>query len=414
MTDKAFPLTFRNLKPNKRIYNKEWYSGELRELKSKCIFYYNLYMRQGMNEFKELYINSRNNYKSLLKQTKKNFYSSIIDASNNDSKSLWSIISTMIHKDTKQNSPDINFDVEELNSFFIEQVSDIVNNIYDNNNYVDLMNDLDKPNCTFKFSNVTVEEVYAAILNMSNSSSLDIYNLNSKLLKYAAQFICEPLTHIFNSCISNCVFPEYLKFTKVIPVYKKGSQMEFSNYRPISIIPVVSKVFERLLNKQVINYLEENSLFSICQFGFRKGFSTIEAVTGFVTRSLDALEKGEVVRGCFYDLSKAFDTISHEILMYKLSHYGFDNSSVSLLLSYLSDRYQSTYLKGKNSQFAHVKYGVPQGSVLGPVLFLVYINDLPKVVRDECLQMFLYADDLALNVCNAVTSRHPKGLPRPI
>ena len=142
-------------------------------------------------------------------------------------------------------------------------------------------------------------------------------------------------------------------------------------------------------------------MFSICQFGFRKGFSTIEVVTGFVTRSLDALETGEVVRGCFYDLSKAFDTISHEILRYKLSHYGFDNSSVSLLLSYLSDRYQSTFLKGKNSQFAHVKYGVPQGSVLGPVLFLVYINDLPRVVRDECLQMFLYADDLALNVCNS-------------
>uniref|UniRef100_A0A1B6KAE5 Reverse transcriptase domain-containing protein n=1 Tax=Graphocephala atropunctata TaxID=36148 RepID=A0A1B6KAE5_9HEMI len=207
------------------------------------------------------------------------------------------------------------------------------------------------------------------------------------------------LAYVINSCIEAGVFPSVLKHVKVIPVYKKkGSKHSYEHYRPISIISIFYKVFEIVLNRQLVLYFEKNNLFSTCQFGYRAGHGTIDAVLSFIQRCSDGLEKGLSIAGRLYDLTKAFNTVSHSILLNKLSFYGILDLSANLLASYLRERYQSVQLDGIMSSFKLVEHGVPQGSVLGPIFFIIYINDLPSVVKDGPSHPYLFADDLALSV----------------
>ena len=257
---------------------------------------------------------------------------------------------------------------------------------------------LTKPDSKFSFLHFTVEDVYSAILSLNNSQCLDVYSMNAKILKAASVFICEPLAHIFNSCIDSKLFPDAFKHIKIIPVFKKGNKFDYGNYRPICIIPTVSKIFEILINKQIYRYFEDNKLFTKNQFGFRICHNTVDAVMSFIKRSLDGIENKCSVSSYFFDFTKAFDTVSHSTLLHKLRFYGFDYNSVELLSSYLNDRYHTVTFKGISSQFKLMKHGVPQGSIIGPVLFLIYINDLPKYIGQNYLETYMFADDLAVNL----------------
>ena len=142
---------------------------------------------------------------------------------------------------------------ENFNSYFINKVDDIVSNLPDTNNEaLHFLTNLHKTCHNFKFCHIKVEDVYSTILKLNNSTCLDVFGLNSKILKIASMFICEPLAHIFNVCIDKCDFPEVFKYAKVIPMYKKGDKSDYGNYRPICILPIVSKVFEILLKQQII------------------------------------------------------------------------------------------------------------------------------------------------------------------
>uniref|UniRef100_A0A1B6KI47 Reverse transcriptase domain-containing protein n=1 Tax=Graphocephala atropunctata TaxID=36148 RepID=A0A1B6KI47_9HEMI len=199
-------------------------------------------------------------------------------------------------------------------------------------------------------------------------------------------------------CVVQGVFSNVSKISKVVPIHKKGPKNLCANYRPISIIPTVSKVFERLIHNQLNNYLELNGLLSKSQFGFRPKHSTVNAVSSLISDCYKGLECHEKVVFRSFDLSKAFDTVDHCVLVNKLAFYLSDNLAVNFFKPYLEGRQQAICTDGIFSKTLSVPHGVPQGSILGPTLFIVYINDLPSNLANPNVNSFLFADDLGLNV----------------
>ena len=195
-------------------------------------------------------------------------------------------------------------------------------------------------------------------------------------------------------CIMNAlrmVFFLILKISRVVSVLKTGDCERLENFRPISIIPIFAKIFEKILLKQLYNYFDNMNLFSNSQNGFRKGKSTVTAINQLLLRIVQGFEDGDYVACLFCDLSKAFDCVNHDLLIEKLQCYGIRDKSLALLASYLSNRKQIVTYNGKSAKELFIRDGVPQGSVLGPLLFLIYVNDLPDFIQNA--NFVIFADD---------------------
>ena len=169
-------------------------------------------------------------------------------------------------------------------------------------------------------------------------------------------------------------FPDLLKIVKVIPIHKGGSTQDINNFRPISLLSIFNKIMEKIMHKNLYSFLENQDILYHNQFGFRKNNSTVYALAQITEMIKKSIDTGKFGCGIFIDLRKAFDTVNHDLLLMKLEHYGIRNNMLSWLKSYLTDRKQFVTFNGQSSELMHIKYGVPQGSVLGPLLFLLYIN----------------------------------------
>ena len=260
-------------------------------------------------------------------------------------------------------------DLDYLNDFFVN-VSDRIR--FDLCQTVTL--DVGNPpgdQSVFKFRHVSYIEVRDHMNKLKNKTSIDYFNLNNKILKNVKECILYPLTDLINKCIDECVFPDNLKIAKVVPVPKESNTTDPSKMRPISILPAVSKVFKMILKTQIIEHFETNNLFHFGQFGFRSRKSTTDALMYLISKIIDGTESKEIVGAVFCDLTKAFDCVSHDLLISKLKCFGFENNSLKLLQSYLSGRTQYVECGNARSDLKGLKCGVPQGSVLGPVLFLL-------------------------------------------
>ena len=217
--------------------------------------------------------------------------------------------------------------------------------------------------------------------------------ISNKVLKVINETISPYLEILFHKCIISGVFPDCFKIAEVIPLFKGGEKEDKNCYRPISLLPTISKIFERVLATRLISFFTKFNVLSKDQFGFRAKFSTEYAIADIYDKLINNLDKGLSSCAIFLDLAKAFDSVSHEILLRKLHYYGVRGKALELFKSYLSCRSQFVKLNGVKSSLARVEFGVPQGSILGPLLFLIFINDLPNASK---FYIKLFADDTFL------------------
>ena len=243
----------------------------------------------------------------------------------------------------------------------------------------------------FQFTEISVSAVYLMLSKLSVAKACGIDGISAKLLKYAAAVISDPLCTIFNKSLSSGIFPDSWKIAKIFPIYKGNIKNDPNNYRPISVLPILAKVFEKLVFDQIYSYLTENGILSKFQSGFRSNHSTLTALLQATEQWFKNIDNSFMNGVVFVDLSKAFDTVDHVILLKKLNIYGVGGESLEWFSSYLRNRVQHCMVNNTLSQARHMSTGVPQGSTLGPLLFLVYVNDLPNCLEHTAPGM--YADD---------------------
>ena len=254
-------------------------------------------------------------------------------------------------------------------------------------------NVLDLQENRFIFQKIKSSPVLKLLKNVKVNEAADMGNISGRFLKDGADITAIPVTQICNLSIKLSHFPNNCKLAKLKPLYKKGSKTDPKNFRPISLLPIVSKIIEKIIHDQTMEYLTDNKILYRYQSGFRKNHSTDTCLSYLTDKILTGFHSGLLSGMILIDLQKALDTINHNILLKKMSSTGFSSQSITLFGSYLSNRRFQVNIKNKYSNVANINCGVPQGSILGPLLFLLYVNNITQAV--DC-ELFLYADGSCL------------------
>ena len=365
------------------------------------------------------YKKQRNFCTSLLRKEKKKYYNGLDLSILTNSKEFWKNIKPLFSDKpgkSQKNIVLIEKDViiskdeevaDSLNNFFIKSVEnlDIKHYTPPNENVADNLDDIIKqyenhPSILkikehinvvnkFKFSEITVNNINEEIENLDPLKASIKDDLPAKILIKCKDIVSEHLTKIYNDSKNICCFPKALKLADVTPIHKKEETTLMKNYRPVSLLPVVSKLFERNMYNQIMTYID--GFLSPYLFGFRKGHSAEQCLTVMLEQWKKALDGKGAAGAILTDLSKAFDCLNHNLLLAKLDAYGFHKEAIEFIRTYLKDRKQRTKVNKAFSLWLELKYGVPQGSILGPLLFNIFINDLFLFVKDSKLAN--YADD---------------------
>ena len=399
--DQCFPFKEIKIRYNKR---KAPINDELRNMiKYKNRLFYNyLKCRSSYNE--QIYVSHRNKVNRLLEKNEKDHIASLLEANKGNIKKTWKIIKNVINRkrqnkiqtrfklDTNNITTDNTTIAEKFNDFYVNVGPNLASKIPPQNitpeHYLG-----DRLIHELLITEVETKE-YEEILASLKQCSPGYDGFNKDILFLSLPNIGILLLYLLNLSLSQGVFPDELKIANVIPLFKADDPMRFNNYRPVSLLSIFSKIYERAMCTRLTDFLEFHKILYEKQFGFRKQHSAYMAHMLLVDNLIKALQNEEFVIGVFLDFSKAFDTVDHSILLLKLQHYGIRGISLKWFESYLDNRKQYVTYNGTKSDMQRVKCGVPQGSILGPILFLIYINDL--IVSCKHSVPFLFADDTNL------------------
>lgn len=351
----------------------------------------------------------RNKLNHLIKLSKKQYYQTYFSSNINRSKEIWKGIKQLVSlKKSNMNFPS---KIKQGNVTLTDK-NQIANafNIYFANIGSKLAQSIPNTNISFEHylpSSIQESFFIRPTSPMEIQGEIDMLNVNkstgpfsipTRLLKSIKTLLSAPLSMLFNLSFSIGIVPNQLKIARVIPIYKKGPNSDIPNYRPISLLPIFSKILEKLMCKRLIKFIDKHKILCDNQFGFRSQHSTVHAVLQICDKIQRAVENGLYSCGIFLDLSKAFDTIDHQILLKKLYNYGIRGVAHDWFTSYLQNRRQFVSLADANSDTLTITCGVPQGSVLGPLLFILYINDFHYA--SEMFDFHLFADDSNLFVAH--------------
>lgn len=338
--------------------------------------------------------------------SRKNYYRSCIMETGGDQKKCWMFLNKALGRKTTRDidlyslgGVSVDDDQEKaicFNSYFINSVRELRRNMVANSgDHWNGLGTLGEAGCRFILDEVDNTDILEVINSLDRSSSPGYDLIRANVVKECRNLIISPMVVIFNKIFQSSIYPDTLKICKIVPVPKTTNAKSVQEYRPISILPIVDKILEKIIYRKLVTFLDTNNLLYNYQFGFRKGCGTEEAVVNvvnFICMGLDCGLSG--VAGLFLDFSKAFDLVDHDILLDKLSCYGVCGSELLLFKSFLSRRIQYVEVCGAKSDMTVVDCGVPQGSCLGPLLFLIYLNDLSNLKLSG--RLFMYADDVSL------------------
>ena len=389
-------------KARKYTIKKSWMTPALMKSRRTKEKLFKKYQENPTAKNKQDYCLYKNKFTTLKRQSEKQYYGEKLEQAKSNLRETWKIIKNVMNKNQTVTVPQDSFRYKDSIIDNPQEISNKFNEFFVNigpvldskipQSEVDFNKFLSKGvDDSFFIAPTSSDEIIRTIDSCKSKHSSGLDKIAMTLIKSTGSSIAIPLAHICNLSFITAHVPTEMKIARVTPIYKSDAPDNFSNYRPISLLPNFSKILEKLMFNRVVDFLDKYKVLYEQQYGFRKNYSTEYALIELSDKIAQAIDKKEFTVGIFIDLSKAFDTLNHEILLKKLAHYGIRGVANDWFRAYLCDRCQFVSYNNVLSAEGKISTGVPQGSILGPLLFLLYINDICESSR--LLHFILYADD---------------------